>query len=107
MMEDRVMVDSVFGSSQTFHYRVIASAYEDHFGDIDKQIIRRKVTADFAKLSTGGRVYRVLTSDLNLLPDDGKNAFLPVSSEGGGFHLHPDIDSGMVGNESLNWQSVE
>lgn len=77
-----------------YYYCILPSGNRSEFGNLDAELKKRGVAADYADLHAGGRLYRIPQTELPKLPKDEKGPYL--GDDDSGHTIYPLVDEAIA-----------
>jgi hypothetical protein len=63
--------NNTHNNNMIYQYCILPGGNAPEFDDLDNELRRRGIKAHYRQLRAGGRLYRISSEDVPLLPDDG------------------------------------
>jgi len=91
-----------------FYYVYLPEGNRPEFPELDEELIRREIPAEFAEAKGGGRVYRIPDTHYTKLPYDKDAKEHYLGDDSSGYHIYKDRTEMQVffGRKKPVWKSV-
>lgn len=87
-------------------YCILPSGNSSEFPELDAELMRRGVTADYSSMSGGGRIYRIRRG-MRKLPRDDKGPYLGNDNSGHSIYAMVEIETFRTDCNGSDWIKIK